>query len=275
MTKYSIETWVTDAQIEHLTTSDYWNNEQFETSKQWYNLDGDFKKLERHLSSIGLASDLDSCVHVLGTHFRRQVSGVGIDLAAGNLWAAPYLLKIPNVRKLLALEFSRHRLLKLGPALLDHYQIPADQIPLVLGSFYDLHLDDASIDFVFMSSAFHHAENPRRLLDEIRRVLKRTGVVIIIGEQIVEVSRERMRHAVKFLISKLTPATLQLKLFGKVLSANSLLKSDAEIFQSDPILGDQLYSDAEYASMFITNGFTFRNVRNRKSKYQSFVLIPT
>lgn len=275
MTKWKIEQWLTDALLENLATSDYWNDEEVEASKEWNIVDGDFTKLELHLESIGLNRDLDKCVRVLDAQFSRRVSGVGIDLAAGNLWAAPYLLRIPNVHQLFALEFSRHRLLKLGPALLDHYQVTADRITLVLGSFYDLKLENASIDFVFMSSAFHHADDPNRLLREISRVLKRTGVVIIIGEQIVDVRKERLKHAIKFVISKTTPSILQLNLFGKLLSANSLIKSEAEIFKADPILGDQLYTDAEYASMFSTHGFTFKNIRNHKSKYQSFVLIPS
>lgn len=275
MAKYNTETWITDTQINSLETSAYWNNEELETPKEWNILDGDFTKLERYIARIGLNRDLESCIQVLDRQFNRQLSGFGIDLAAGTLWAAPYLLKINNVSKLLALEFSRHRLLKLGPAVLDHYQISSDRIILVLGSFYDLQLDNASIDFVFMSSAFHHAANPSRLLGEVRRVLKRTGVVIIIGEQIVDVGKERIKHAVKFLISKITPEILQLKVFGKVLSAKTLIKSMTEIFQCDPILGDQLYTDAEYALMFSTSGFTFGNIRNRGSLYQSFVLIPT
>lgn len=274
MSKWNFQRWVTDAQIDFLATADYWNDAEMEASKAWNILDGDFTKLELHLESLGLNRDLDTCMRVLDTQFARRVSGVGIDLAAGNLWAAPYLLKIPNVNQLFALEFSRHRLLKLGPALLDHYQVTADRITLVLGSFYDLQFDNASIDFVFMSSAFHHADDPGRLLREISRVLKRTGVVIIIGEQIVDVRKERLKHAIKFVISKTTPRILQLYLFGKLLSANSLIKSEAEIFKADSILGDQLYTDAEYASMFSTHGFTFKNIRNRKSQYQSFVLIP-
>lgn len=275
MTKWNFEQWLTDAYINSHATSDYWNDEEIEAFKPWNILDGDFTKLELHLESLGLNRDLDTCVRVLDTQFSRRVSGVGIDLAAGNLWAAPYLLGLPNVHQLFALEFSRHRLLKLGPALLDHYQVTADRITLVLGSFYDLQLDNASIDFVFMSSAFHHADNPSRLLREISRVLKRTGVVIIIGEQIVDVRKERLKHAIKFVVSKTTPSILQLNLFGKLLSANSLIKSEAEILKADPILGDQLYTDAEYASMFSTHGFTFENIRNRKSQYQSFVLVPS
>ena len=123
MTKWKIEQWLTDALLENLATSDYWNDEEVAASENGNFVDGDFTRLELHLESIGLKSDLDKCVRVLDAQFSRRVSGIGIDLAAGYLWAAPYLLRIPNVHQLFALEFSRHRLLKLGPALLDHYQV--------------------------------------------------------------------------------------------------------------------------------------------------------
>ena len=275
MTNWEVQQWITDTELHSIETSRYWNDEHADFYKPWNIIDGDFAKLERHLETTGLAKDLAACLDVLYNEFNRELAGVGIDLAAGCFWAAPYLLKSAAVRKLIALEISRHRLLKLGPALLQHYQVNAENIILALGSFYNLHVDDMSIDFVFMSSAFHHAARPDQLLGEIRRVLKRTGAVILIGEQIVDVRKERIKHAFKFVFSKLIPDSVQLRVFGKIWSAHSLIKSDAEIFQSDPILGDQLYTDDEYSAMFLRNGFTFRGIKNRLSLYQSFVLIPT
>jgi len=42
--------------------------------------------------------------------------------------------------------------------------------------------DNESIDFCFCSQAFHHADDPQRLLNEIKRVLKPSGIVLMIGE---------------------------------------------------------------------------------------------
>ena len=51
-----------------------------------------------------------------------------------------------------------------------------------LGSFYDIKLPDNSIDLVFMAQAFHHADQPFKLLSECDKVLKKGGVIALIGE---------------------------------------------------------------------------------------------
>jgi len=45
-------------------------------------------------------------------------------------------------------------------------------------------LENNSVDFIFLCQAFHHADDPEKLIYEIRRVLKPDGIVIIIGEHI-------------------------------------------------------------------------------------------
>jgi ubiquinone/menaquinone biosynthesis C-methylase UbiE len=85
-------------------------------------------------------------------------------MAAGNLWAVPRLLRLGTVDKIYCLEYSKHRLLQIGPAVLEYYGVPKERVVLALGSFYDLHLKNKSLDFVFMSQAFHHADDPNRLL---------------------------------------------------------------------------------------------------------------
>ena len=237
-------------------------------------MDGDFSKMERHLETTGLPKDLKTCTEVLRTAFTRQLAGVGIDLAAGNLWAAPFLCSLPHVSKLYCLEYSKHRLLKIGPVVLDHYRVPKEKVVLVLGSFYNLQMDDQSVDFIFMSQAFHHAHDPKRLLGEICRVLKPQGAVIIIGEHIVNYPKAQTRHAVKFLISALLPERLQRRVFGKIFTVKKLFETNPnELYPPDPILGDHYYADAEYRSMFSNYGFQMKHVKNHNSMFQSFILV--
>ena len=273
LTDWHIENWLPDLKINEIEYSQYWNDEEKEKSKEWYILDGDFLKMERYLKTTGLLQDLRQCIEVLHTDLNRQIAGIGIDLAAGNLWAAPYLLNVGTVNKLYCIEYSKHRLLKIGPAVLDHYGIPKEKVVLAIGSFYDLHVDDQSFDFVFMSQAFHHADDPKRLLEEICRVLKPCGVVIIIGEHIVNYRKAYIKHFVKFLISTFMPEKLQKKIFNKTFNVEKLIASPREIYAPDPVLGDHYYTDAEYNSMFSKYGFRIKHVRNHHSRFQSFVLI--
>lgn len=275
MKKWQTENWMSEFLIENIEYSEYWNDEEKEQKKEWYILNGNFKKMEQYLKSTGLPKNLKTCLEVLKTDFKRKLGGLGIDLGAGNLWAARYLFDLCDVDKLYCLEFSKHRLLKLGPAVLDHYDIPHHKVVLALGSFYELKLDDKSMDFVFMSQSFHHAEDPNRLLLEIHRVLKPEGIVIIIGEHNVNYYKEQAKHVLKYLISVFMPEKIQKKIFNKTYKIEKMIATADELFSPDSITGDHYYSIDEYRSMFSKYGFRIRIVRNLGAKFQSFILVRT
>lgn len=264
------EYWVSDPALDEIGFSRYWNDEEKEKQKQWYILDGDFSKMEAYLSQTGLPGDIERAARVLQTKFNRRPSGVGLDMAAGNLWAASYLFKMGPIETLYCLEYSKHRLLTIGPRVLEHYNIPKERIVLALGSFYDVHLADESLDFVFMSQAFHHADDPERLLTEVYRVVKPDGFVVIIGEHIVE--RSYAKYIAGSLFSRAAPAAVQRLLLGRVVAPRPLLPAGPSKPPPDPIMGDHYYTGREYQQMF-SKQFTTRRFRTRRSPSQSFILI--
>jgi SAM-dependent methyltransferase len=176
--EYPTEDWLAPSEI--LAYSDYWNDEDVERSKAWWVADGDMQPMEAHLVRTGLRAQFDA-VASFAARIGRPITGVGCDLGAGTLWATPLLLRV-GASRIYSVEYSQHRLLKLGPIVLAHYGVRPDQAVLVRGDFSRLRLDAASMDFVFLAEAFHHADSPMQLLAEIRRVLKPDGVVLIIGE---------------------------------------------------------------------------------------------
>src|SRR5436305_11835445 len=90
MTERPVERWIEDESgIEY---SEYWNDEELERSKPWYVLDGDFSKMERYIAEVGLDADLDLALGTLRKRHGRALAGIGLDLAAGTLWAEPRLL---------------------------------------------------------------------------------------------------------------------------------------------------------------------------------------
>lgn len=267
----NIEYWLTDDK--NIEYYDYWNDEENEKNKEWYILDGNFAKMEHYLEKTRLPDDLKACVDILKVDFKRELKGIGIDLAAGNLWAVPHLFSLGKIRKLYCLEYSKHRLLRIGPKVLDYYNVLKDRIILVYGSFYDLHLDGNSIDFVLLSSAFHHADNPGKLLSEISRVLKQDGVAIIIGEHIINLYRTYFKHAAKMVVSIFVPKSLQKRLFNKIFQVNRLFPKPIELFPPDPVLGDHYYTNREYQSMFSQYQFRVRRLKGKKSPFQSFILV--
>ena len=273
MTQWNVENWLTDSEIDDIEYSDYWNDEEIEKDKQWYILDGNFTKMEDYLLTTGLPRDLKQCVDILEADFNRGLGGVGIDLAAGNLWASPYILSSGKIEKLYSLEYSRHRLLRIGPKVLEHYGVPKEKMVLVSGSFYTLRLEDNFLDFVLLCQAFHHAAEPDALLSEISRVLKPSGAVIIIGEHVIDLWKAYLKNIIKLLIGRLLPNKIQYRLFGKTFQVGKLFPKPDELFSADPVGGDHSYTAREYRTIFSRHGFKFKHIRNHNSSYQSFVLV--
>jgi len=272
MTEYKVQNWLDDAQLKTIGFSDYWNNEEHEKIKEWYVLDGDFSKMEGYLLKTGLPLDYEECLKILKEEFNYELKGVGIDLASGNLWSAKSILKSGLVDTLYCLEFSKHRLLKLGPKVLEHYDIPKDKAVLVWGSFYDLKVGNDFFDFVYLSAAFHHADRPQELLKEIKRVLKPGGVVIIIGEFKINWANGYIKNFLKAIISRTLPAHVQQRLFGKSYHGIKFFPKAIELFPPDPVLGDHYYTDRQYQSMFTQQGFKVRGFKRKGSETQSFIL---
>jgi ubiquinone/menaquinone biosynthesis C-methylase UbiE len=203
------------------------------------------------------------------------LKGTGIDLGAGNLWAVPHLLALGGIERLYCLEYSKHRLFKLGPELLQHYGVPPERVVLVLGDIHHIQLPDGSLDFVFMSAAFHHSDNPSQLLAEIRRVLKPSGFVVLIGEHITEPGvRATLRHMAKFAVARLVPRALQQQLFGRVIVVERFVPTQEDLLAGDERLGDHAYTRDGYHQMFSRAGFEDECLRRPHWPYQAFVLAP-
>ena len=244
---FEVRRWLDTDEIRAIEYSAYWNDEAAEQSKEWWTREGDFARMETYLAEqTTLERELEDLL--------REVPplGAGADLAAGTLWAVPRLVA-HGAGIVYAVEYSEHRLLKLGPGVLAHYGVPPERVVLCLGSFYDLRLEDRSLDFVLLAQALHHADRPEALLHEARRVLKPGGTLYVIGEHLVpEPPQER---SLRRRLAESLPASLQVRLFGR-----SLRQPPPEL-PVDPVLGDHLYWRGDYDRMFAATGFSLRAER--------------
>ena len=270
---YPVEYWVQPEELASVAYAGYWNDEEVEKVKRWDVAGRGFAELDRHLQETGLLRQLSDCVAV-AARLGRPFRGVGADLACGVLWAAPALLEA-GAEKVYGVEYSSHRLLKIGPLVLRRHSVPSGKVTLCLGSFYELKLQDRSLDFVLMAEAFHHADDPERLLREIRRVLRPEGVVLLVGEHIVgPAAYLYAKNAAKFVASRLVPEGVQRRLLGHTIVAPRLLPSLEELLRPDPVAGDHYYLAAQYAAMFSRQGFAQRRVLTKGCRFQAFVLTP-
>jgi SAM-dependent methyltransferase len=273
-TAYAAVEWLSEA--DRLRYADYWNDEREEQDKPFWILDGNFAAMETYLAETGLPAQLNESVRVARDRFGRGVDGVGVDLAAGTLWAVPLLCRLGAVEHIYCVEYSRHRLLKLGPAVLAHYGVAPERVTLALGDIHQLQLADHSIDFVLLSAAFHHSDRPDALLGEIRRVLKPDGIVLLVGEHVTDAGvKDRFKHMAKFIASRVLFPSLQRKLFGRTLDVRRFVPLEADLLEGDDRLGDHAYTLTQYRQLFQGGGFVHETVRRPDWDYQAFVLTPT
>lgn len=243
---FEVRRWLDRDEIRAIEYSAYWNDEAVEQEKEgFWTLEGDFARMETCLTEkTTVARELEDLL--------REVApvGAGADLAAGTLWAVPQLVA-HGAEIVYAVEYSEHRLLKLGPGVLAHYGVPPERVVLCLGSFYDLRLEDAALDFVLLAQALHHADRPEALLHEARRVLKPGGTLYVIGEHLV--AGPPQERSLRRRLAESVPDSLQVRLFGR-----SLRQPPTEL-PVDPVLGDHLYWRRDYDRMFASTGFSLRS----------------
>ena len=257
--------WLAKDALARVPTADYWNDEAREKDKAFDIVDGDPNKLWRYLREETTYLEEYQSVLQQVSALGRRLQGTGVDLAAGVCWTTALLSQLEAVERLFAVEVSQHRLLKLAPAVFKLMRANEAKICRALGSFYDIQLQDASVDFCMMSQAFHHADAPRRLLAEVQRLLKPGGLVLMIGEAPVYPSllwKRRLLNIVKMGVPSSWYTTKPIY---------HVLPSFEALFPVDHDTGDHAYAIRDYRRMFREQGLTLHERRTKR--YTVFVAV--
>jgi SAM-dependent methyltransferase len=250
------EVWLDSDAIGSVAYSKFWNDEDIERQKPWHVIANGFEKMDEYVASMGFVEDLTACVGRLRAR-GKFVGGTGIDVAAGVLWLLPLLFRIIKPDHVTCLEYSAHRLLKLGPEVLKRNGVPLAKVTLALGSFYDIKAPAGSMDFAVLCQAFHHADHPDQLIEQIAKVLKPDGVIIILGEDAVDWAfKHDLLHAIRYVAYRFLPAAFRRSFLHSPYGApRSLIARSQDIFPPDPVLGDHAYIRREYGRIFAAHGF--------------------
>jgi len=225
-----VQKWLSEDEISKIYTAAYWNDIETEKKKEWWIQEGDYERCLRYLRESKLMLEYQQA-----EEFIREIRGHDLlvgDLAAGIGWTSALLSKIDTVAEVHSVDISAHRIEQLFPHCVAMLNGASHKIRRYLGSFYDLKLPDGSLDVVFLSQAFHHADRPIQLMIECDRVLKDGGRMIMVGE-----------HGI---------GTLRLiKRFVKVLLLQRRIVADFRaLFPPDPVLGDHYYRHTDYYFLF-------------------------
>jgi ubiquinone/menaquinone biosynthesis C-methylase UbiE len=235
----AVERWLSDEELGRIYTASYWNDIEQEKDKPWWIEDGDYERCRRYLDDSGLMLEYRQA-----EEFVRSMGGDGlkvVDLAAGIGWTSSLLSRVENVAEVHCVEISSHRLERLLPHSVVMYGGSAAKIRRYLGSFYDVKLPDHSMDVVFLSQAFHHADRPLRLLMECDRILKPGGRILVVGEH------------------WLRPTWVMRRFLAMLFRKRRIVTDLHELFPPDPVLGDHYYRRSEYYLLFGAMGYRTRH----------------
>jgi ubiquinone/menaquinone biosynthesis C-methylase UbiE len=258
---YKKSYWIEKSELSKIPTSKYWNDKAIEATKIWSIPNNDFELFEEKFLSKGLFqqfNELTNDIDFTGT--------TGASLASGNCILESFIINSSDnkIKKLYCFEMSEHRIHYYAPKILNHYNINPNNVELCLGSFYDLKLTDNTLDFIVLCQAYHHADDPKRLLKEIHRVIKDAGYLIIIGEHFFDfkiVFKKSIKHIIKFILD-----------YNDFRKDRNFMPKWSDSFPPSITKGDIHYSKNEYMNTFSLEGFITKRKIFRKYKNQGYLL---
>lgn len=243
-----VEQWITNEALNAIYSSVYWNDVEEEKKKEWWIADGNYARCTDYLTRSGLLDEWAVVEELISAWLPDNASANVADLAAGIGWTSVLFSKLGKINTVHAVEISRHRLVELFPHAVKMFDGDPRKIKRYIGSFYELGLPDKSMDIVFLSQAFHHSDQPLKLLLEIDRVTRKGGRVILSGENYIGLYAQ-IRKMIAMLVKE------------RKLSTNFY-----QNFPADDTSGDHYYRLSDYYLFFQLMGYkTSHRVVNNKS----------
>lgn len=181
-----------------------------------------------------------------------------LDLGCGSGWLSALLSREPTVERIIAWDSSPQLLGEVLPGVFESLQGDTRKLSTVCGSFVPLLLDEHSIDVVVMSSAFHHAPDPLKLLGELRRVLAPQGTVALLNET-------PWHPLAMFSFATRMYAAALANLLGRDVGRAGHLGSEHVLY--DDALGDRAYTLPVWRRMISRAGFSLTVVDTGMPSY--------
>jgi|GEM_PF-1499669 len=227
--------------------------------KAWAEPEEHFRALQEEWNLLDAVKYLDWESLIAGQELRV------LDLGSGTGWLAAFLSGFSGIRKIDALDSSRHNLTVMLPEIVRLMKGDIGKVDPILGLFTPLPVEDETYDFIVASSAIHHASSLFPLLRECRRVLKKNGRLIILNETPLSTLRYFVK-IIKFFYSVI------LCLVKRNFPEHSPVVSRSGILY-DPYLGDNIYTYAQWRQAIKQTGFSFELIAtpyfvDKKKKHQ-------
>jgi SAM-dependent methyltransferase len=166
-----------------------------------------------------------------------------LDLGCGSGWLAAMLTQHASVDSVIAWDASPVLLGEVVPAMFALMGGDISKVQRVCGRFSPLPIETSSIDVVTMSSAFHHASDPDGLLEELIRVVKPPGVILLLNEVPYAVASTLWAA-----VSTAAAAIVNSVSTGWTIRRRGHIAADHVLY--DEILGDRALTLAQWRRLF-------------------------
>ena len=168
---------------------------------------------------------------------------VVLDLGCGSGWLTGMLTKNPRIDKVIAWDLSPALLGEVLPGMVGLVGGELEKVERVCGGFTPLMLDDHSIDLIVMSSAFHHEPDPNALLQELVRVIRPRGAIVLLNEvpySVVSMLAATVSIAVAAAVTAVTPRF--------TIKKRGYIAADHVLY--DAVLGDRAFTQSQWFRLF-------------------------
>ncbi|MBF0380670.1 MAG: class I SAM-dependent methyltransferase [Magnetococcales bacterium] len=224
-------------ELQNIYTNEYWNSIEEEKKKEWWIVDGNYEECIKSLHDNGSIKEFEMARKESGLLDGKEGLKV-LDVAAGVAWTSAVLTNQKNIAEVHAIEISKHRIGELTEHAFKMFPSDDSKFFRYLGSFYDNKQPDDYFDYIIISKAFHHANQPLHLLLECDRVLKNGGKIIIVGEH----------PASYWMIFK--------KFLSLIIKKRRFSTNFYEFMTPNRILGDHFFRVSDYHFMFNSMGYS-------------------
>lgn len=162
----------------------YWNDISVEKQKVFWIEDEKDPKLQQFLRE---ETNLERCFldSLSFAGKLREVRGRVLDVGAGVAWTSAIVSRMSHISKVVALDFSQHRLTRIAPIVFKQYAGEIGKFEPIVGDFNTHEWGTRTFEVIIFCQSLYHFSDLKTTLERVKNMLVPGGMVIVSCERIV------------------------------------------------------------------------------------------